>query len=172
MGGCRRPLPPLHRAPVRAAGPSPTLPPSRAALATPPPPAGGQSTPAASSTGTGRHHRGTGRPASAIDLTRVGGVAGFDDGLSVAPDGRVTGTHPHGTVDCAVPGRDGADPRHRPGAHDRPGSRHRPDRRERASGSGTTVDLGEAPGGDPLSTTARALLDDVQLPPDQRTLCR
>ena len=36
---------------------------------------------------------------------------------------------------------------------------------------GGAVDLGEAQGGDPLSTTARTLLDDVQLPPT-RTVCR
>jgi hypothetical protein len=34
------------------------------------------------------------------------------------------------------------------------------------------VPLGEAQGSDPLSTTARGLLDDVQLPADQRTVCR
>ena len=37
---------------------------------------------------------------------------------------------------------------------------------------GTTIDLGEAAGSDPLSTTAREVLDDVQLPADQRTVCR
>jgi hypothetical protein len=37
---------------------------------------------------------------------------------------------------------------------------------------GTTLDLGEAEGADPLSTTARSLLDDVQLPEGRRTLCR
>ncbi len=36
--------------------------------------------------------------------------------------------------------------------------------------AGTTIDLGEAQGSDPLSTTARALLDDVQLPPGAHRL--
>jgi hypothetical protein len=35
-----------------------------------------------------------------------------------------------------------------------------------------TADLGEAQGSDPLSTAARELLDDVQLPTAQRTVCR
>jgi hypothetical protein len=37
---------------------------------------------------------------------------------------------------------------------------------------GTTIDLGEAAGSDPLSTAAREVLDDVQLPETQRTVCR
>ncbi len=37
---------------------------------------------------------------------------------------------------------------------------------------GTTIDLGEAAGSDPLSTAAREVLDDVQLPQAQRTVCR
>ena len=36
---------------------------------------------------------------------------------------------------------------------------------------GTTFDLGEGQGDDPLTTAARSVLDDVQLPEGQRTVC-
>ena len=103
-------------------------------------------------------------------LARVGGVAGFQDVLVVAPDGRVTGTTRAGPVDCSVPA----------GtvqvlATAAPPTTGLNDGNDRIAASverdGTTLDLGEAQGTDPLSTAARELLDDVQLPQDQRAVC-
>ena len=133
---------------------------------------GQPSSPTASPTGT---RPGTsaapGGTASATDLRRTGGVAGFDDRLSVAADGRVTGSTRTASVDCAVPAETvqtlatAPAPTVAPAAGtDRMTVTLRRD--------GGAVDLGEAQGSDPLSTTARTLLDDVQLPPDQRTVCR
>ena len=133
---------------------------------------GQQSSPTASPTGT---RPGTtaapGGTASETDLRRTGGVAGFDDRLSVAADGAVTGSTRTASVDCAVPNETvqtlatAPAPTVAPAAGtDRMTVTLRRD--------GGVVDLGEAQGSDPLSTTARTLLDDVQLPPDQRTVCR
>ena len=47
-----------------------------------------------------------GGTASEVRLARVGGVAGFQDVLVVAPDGSVTGTTRAGAVDCTVPAGD------------------------------------------------------------------
>jgi hypothetical protein len=98
-------------------------------------------------------------------------VAGFLDVLVVAPDGHVTGTTRAGAVDCVVPAgtvqvlATAAPPTTGLNAgHDRIATSVERD--------GTTFDLGEAQGSDPLSTTARDLLDDVQLPGGQRTICR
>ena len=112
-----------------------------------------------------------GDTASATALRRSGGVAGFDDRLTVAPDGRVTGTTRTAPVDCAVAAQVAQTLAGAPAPSVAPAAGT--DRMTvvllRADGA---VDLGEAQGGDPLSTTARTLLDDVQLPPDQRTVCR
>jgi hypothetical protein len=113
----------------------------------------------------------TGTPASEVNLARVGGVAGFQDVLAVAPDGRVTGTTRNGAVDCTVPATTvqvlATAPPPTTGlnaGNDRIAASVERD--------GTTIDLGEAAGSDPLSTAAREVLDDVQLPEDQRTVCR
>ena len=125
-------------------------------------------TPPGTAAGTTSAPSGT---ASATGLRRTGGVAGFDDRLSVAADGRVTGSTRTASVDCAV-GTETAQtlatapaPTVAPAA----GTDRMTVTLRRDSGA---VALGEAQGSDPLSTTARALLDDVQLPPDQRTVCR
>ena len=109
--------------------------------------------------------------ASEVRLARVGGVAGFQDVLVVAPDGRVTGTTRGGSVSCTVPAQTvqvlataAAPTTGLNAGNDRIATSVERD--------GTTLDLGEAQGADPLSTTARSLLDDVQLPEGQRTLCR
>jgi hypothetical protein len=109
--------------------------------------------------------------ASEVKLARVGGVAGFQDVLTVAPDGRVTGTTRNGAVDCTVPAAmvqvlATAPP---PTTGLNAGNDRIAASVER---EGTTIDLGEAAGSDPLSTAAREVLDDVQLPEDQRTVCR
>jgi hypothetical protein len=106
-----------------------------------------------------------------VKLARVGGVAGFQDVLTVAPDGRVTGTTRNGAVDCTVPAAmvqvlATAPP---PTTGLNAGNDRIAASVER---EGTTIDLGEAAGSDPLSTAAREVLDDVQLPEDQRTVCR
>jgi len=98
-------------------------------------------------------------------------VAGFSDVLAVGPDGHVTGTTRNGTVDCTVPAATvlvlatAAAPTSGLNAGN-----------DRIAVSvereGSTSDLGEAQGGDPLSSTVRALLDDVQQPEGQRTVCR
>jgi hypothetical protein len=111
-----------------------------------------------------------GGPASEVRLARVGGIAGFQDVLVVAPDGRVTGTTRSGALDCTVPTATvlvlaTAPP---PTTGLNAGTDRIATSVER---EGTTFDLGEAQGTDPLSTAARTLLDDVQLPQDQRTLC-
>jgi len=110
-------------------------------------------------------------PASATELRRTGGVAGFDDRLSVAPDGHVTGTTRTTPVDCAVPAATVQTLATAPAPSVAPaaGADRMTVTVRRDSGA---VPLGEAQGSDPLSTTARGLLDDVQLPADQRTVCR
>lgn len=109
--------------------------------------------------------------ASEVRVARVGGVAGFQDDLGVAPDGHVTGTTRNGAVECTVPvetarvlATAAAPTTGLNAGNDRIAASV-----ERA---GTTIDLGEAQGSDPLSTTARELLDDVQQPEGQRTVCR
>ena len=133
---------------------------------------GQQPSPTASPrSGSGETTTVPGGAASATDLRRTGGVAGFDDRLSVAADGRVTGSTRAASVDCTVP--DGTvqtlatapAPTVAPAA----GTDRMTVTLRRDSGA---VDLGEAQGSDLLSSTARGLLDDVQLPPDQRTVCR
>ena len=111
-----------------------------------------------------------GATASEVRLARVGGVAGFLDVLTVAPDGRVTGTTRAGEVDCTVPATTvqvlatAAPPTTGLNAgNDRIATSLERD--------GTTFDLGEAQGSDPLSAAARTLLDDVQLPEARRTVC-
>ena len=111
------------------------------------------------------------RTASGVRLARVGGVAGFQEELSVAPDGAVTGTTRDGAVSCAVPAATvqvlATAPAPTTGlnaGNDRIAASVERD--------GTTIDLGEAAGSDPLSTTVREVLDDVRLPPDQRAVCR
>jgi len=112
-----------------------------------------------------------GDAASATALRRSGGLAGFDDRLAVAPDGRVTGTTRTASVDCAVAAQtvETLATAPAPSVAAAAGADRMTVTLLRDDG---TVDLGEAQGGDPLSTTARALLEDVQLPPDQRTVCR
>ncbi|HEU5454826.1 MAG TPA: hypothetical protein VFU85_03995 [Nocardioides sp.] len=128
------------------------------------------STPSPSGTPAGTSTE-PGDAASTTALRRSGGLAGFDDRLVVAPDGRVTGATRTASVECAVAAQTvetlatAAAPTVAPAA----GADRMTVTLVRGDG---TVDLGEAQGGDPLSTTARALLDDVQLPPDQRTVCR
>ncbi len=124
-------------------------------------------TPPASSTETTAVPSG---PASEVRLARVGGVAGFQDVLVVAPDGSVTGTTRSGQVDCTVPAATvqvlaTAAP---PTTGLNAGNDRIATSVER---EGTTFDLGEAQGTDPLSRAARTVLDDVQLPRDQRTVC-
>jgi hypothetical protein len=113
----------------------------------------------------------TGATASATSLRRTGGVAGFDDRLSVAADGVVSGTTRTAAVDCTVSAQTVRTLASAPPPSIAPAAGT--DRMEvtlrREDG---TVDLGEAQGADPLSTTARGLLDDVQRPQDQRTVCR
>ena len=84
---------------------------------------------------------------------------------------RVTGTTRTAPVDCAVAAQVAQTLASAPAPSVAPaaGADRMTVTLLRAAG---TVDLGEAQGGDPLSTTARTLLDDVQLPPDQRTVCR
>jgi hypothetical protein len=126
------------------------------------------------SSGSASPARPTTRPsptASDVRLARVGGVAGFQDTLVVAPDGAVTGTTKNGAVSCTVPAATvevlATAPPPTTGlnaGNDRIAASVERD--------GTTVDLGEAAGSDPLSTAAREVLDDVQLPQAQRTVCR
>jgi len=133
---------------------------------------GEQSTPGTSPTGSAAATTAEpGAPASATDLRRTGGVAGFDDRLSVAPDGHVTGTTRTASVDCAVPVTTVQTLATAPAPSVAPaaGTDRMTVSLRRASGA---VPLGEAQGSDPLSTTARGLLDDVQLPAEQRTVCR
>jgi hypothetical protein len=98
-------------------------------------------------------------------------VTGFQDVVAVAPDGRVTGTTRGGAVDCTVPAATvlvlataAAPTTGLNAGNDRIAAS--------VEREGTTIDLGEAQGGDPLSTTARELLDDVQRPAGERTVCR
>ncbi len=109
--------------------------------------------------------------ASGVRLARVGGVAGFQDVLVVGADGHVTGTTRAGEVDCTVPV--GTAQVLATAAPPTTGLNAGNDRiATSVERDGTTHDLGEGQGGDPLSQAARSLLDDVQLPQDQRTLCR
>ncbi|MFL6078612.1 MAG: hypothetical protein ACJ714_01655 [Ornithinibacter sp.] len=124
--------------------------------------------------GSGGPARPTARPgptASDVRLARVGGVAGFQDALVVAPDGRVSGTTKNGAVACTVP-----DATVQVLATAPPPTTGLDAGNDRIAASverdGTTIDLGEAAGSDPLSTAAREVLDDVQLPTAQRTVCR
>ena len=135
---------------------------------------GESSTPGSSSSSTSATASQTAAPsptASEVKLARVGGVAGFQDTLVVAPDGTVTGTTKNGAVDCTVPAATvqvlATAPAPTTGlnaGNDRIAASVERD--------GTTIDLGEAAGSDPLSTAAREVLDDVQLPDAQRTVCR
>jgi len=133
---------------------------------------GGPGTPASSPTGSPAATTGEpGRAASATALRRSGGVAGFDDRLSVAADGRVTGTTRSATVECEVP--DETVQTLATAAAPAPAPAAGTDRMTvTLARDGGPVALGEAQGTDALSTTARTLLDDVQLPPGTRTLCR
>lgn len=112
-----------------------------------------------------------GGTASEVALERTGGVAGFADRLEVAADGHVTGTTRSATVDCRVPGETVQTLATAPAPTVAPaaGTDRMTVTLHRDAGQ---VDLGEAQGSDPLSTTARTLLDDVQLAPAHRTLCR
>lgn len=112
-----------------------------------------------------------GGTASPVALNRTGGVAGFADDLEVAADGHVTGTTRSAGVDCRVPAETARTLATAPAPTVAPaaGTDRMTVTLRRDSGR---VDLGEAQGSDPLSTTARTLLDDVQLPPGGRTLCR
>ncbi|MGL5818647.1 MAG: hypothetical protein ACRCYR_13865 [Phycicoccus sp.] len=106
-----------------------------------------------------------------LTLTRTGGVAGFTDALFVQSDGAVVGSTNAGAVECRAPAEltrtlaDGTPPSVPPAAG--------ADRIEvvlvRSSGE---VALGEAQGRDAVSEAARSLLDDVQKPEAQRTVCR
>jgi len=135
---------------------------------------GESSTPAGSGTSASPTASPTASPsptASDVRLARVGGVAGFQDTLAVAPDGAVTGTTKNGAVSCTVPVATvqtlATAPAPTTGlnaGNDRIAASVERD--------GTTIDLGEAAGSDPLSTAARQVLDDVQLPAAQRTVCR
>lgn len=133
---------------------------------------GQQPTPATTPVGTpGATTAAPNDTASEVRLARVGGVAGFQDVLVVAPDGHVTGSTRDGPVTCSVPAQTvqvlaSAPP---PTTGLNSGNDRIATSVER---DGTTLDLGEAEGADPLSTTARSLLDDVQLPEGRRTLCR
>lgn len=132
----------------------------------------GAGSPSAAATGSpGVPASSPGATASEVRLARVGGVAGFQDALAVAPDGSVSGSTRGGAVDCTVPVATAqvlatAAP---PTTGLNAGNDRIATSVERG---GTTYDLGEAQGSDPLSTTARELLDDVQQPEGQRTLCR
>jgi hypothetical protein len=106
-----------------------------------------------------------------LRLARVGGLAGFQDVLAVGVDGHVTGTTRNGTVDCTVSAATvlvlataGAPTTGLNAGNDRIAASVERD--------GDTIDLGEAAGSDPLSTTARELLDDVQQAEGQRRVCR
>jgi hypothetical protein len=134
---------------------------------------GESSTPGGSS-GSGSPVRPTATPsptASDVRLARVGGIAGFQDTLAVAPDGAVTGTTKNGAVACTVPAATVQTLATAP-----PPTTGLNAGNDRIAASverdGTTIDLGEAAGSDPLSTAAREVLDDVQLPQAQRTVCR
>jgi hypothetical protein len=134
---------------------------------------GESSTPAGSS-GSGSPVRPTATPsptASDVRLARVGGIAGFQDTLAVAPDGALTGTTKNGAVACTVPAATVQTLATAP-----PPTTGLNAGNDRIAASverdGTTIDLGEAAGSDPLSTAAREVLDDVQLPQAQRTVCR
>jgi len=133
----------------------------------------GQSTgPAATPAGTpGAPTASPSGPASATALDRTGGVSGFADRLTVAADGHVTGTTRSGSVDCRVPATAATTLASAPAPTVPPaaGTDRMTVTVTRDEGP---ADLGEAQGSDPLSTTARQLLDDVQLPTAQRTVCR
>ncbi len=136
-------------------------------------PAGEDASPLApgSSQPAGTASPGTTGPASEVRLARVGGLAGFQDVLVVEPDGHVTGTTRAGAVDCVIPA--GTVQVLATAAPPTTGLNAGNDRiASSVERGGTTFDLGETQGSDPLSTTARALLDDVQQPEGQRTLCR
>ena len=108
---------------------------------------------------------------SAVVVTRTGGLAGVDDELSVTADGAVTGSTRSGPVTCTVPAATvtvlATAPA--PSAAPAAGTDRLTVLLDRTPDA---VELGEAQGSDPLSVTVRALLDDVQLPPQQRTVCR
>ena len=110
-------------------------------------------------------------PTYPVVLVRTGGLAGYEDHLSVASTGAVTGTTRSGAVACTVP---------QATAHTLAGA-PAPTPSVRAGSDvirvvlrrgAQVVDLGEGQGGDPLSEAARALLDDVQQPANARTVCR
>jgi hypothetical protein len=131
---------------------------------------GGPSSPAASS-GSASPTTAPSPAASEVKLARVGGVAGFSDVLVVAPDGAVTGTTKNGAVSCTVPEATVQTLATAPAPTT--GLNAGNDRiAASVEREGTTIDLGEAAGSDPLSTAAREVLDDVQLPQVQRTVCR
>ncbi len=107
-----------------------------------------------------------------VVLTRTGGLAGYDDRLEVAPDGAVTGTTRGGEVTCRV-ASDLATILATGVAPSPAGPAAGTDRMTVTLTRGaTSVPLGEAQGGDPLSEAARTLLDDVQQPANARTVCR
>ncbi len=133
---------------------------------------GASSTPGGSGTSASPTASASASPtASDVRLSRVGGVAGFSDMLAVSPDGAVTGTTKNGAVSCTVPAATVQTLATAP-----PPTTGLNAGNDRIAASverdGTTIDLGEAAGSDPLSTAAREVLNDVQLPDAQRTVCR
>ncbi len=111
-------------------------------------------------------------PPTPAVLTRTGGLAGYDDRLEVAPDGSVTGTTRAAQVTCRV-AADLAGTLTTAAPPSPAGPAAGTDRMTvTLTRAGTSIPLGEAQGGDPLSEAARTLLDDVQQPADARTVCR
>ncbi len=105
-------------------------------------------------------------------LTRTGGLAGFDDRLEVSPDGRVRGTTRTGEVDCGADVLVLTNLSQAPAPPSPPPAAGTDRMTVTLTRDGTSIPLGEAQGGDPLSEAARTLLDDVQQPADARTVCR
>ena len=156
MGGCRPPPPAAPVRPARRPGRSRRAGPGRllatAACGQDPPLR--RRRPRRDRSGTRRRREPSGT-ASEVRLARVGGVAGFQDVLVVAPDGRVTGTTRAGAVDCTVPA--GTVQVLATAAPPTTGLNAGNDRiATSVERDGTTFDLGEAQGTDPLSTAARA----------------
>lgn len=118
----------------------------------------------------------TGSPTTAypITITRVGGLAGFDDHLVVTADGTVTGTTRAGSVSCRLDDALVTGLATHLGTVPTAGTGPTTGTDSivvTVSAGGATVDLGGA-GTDPLSLAVSALLADLTLPADQRSRCR
>lgn len=117
----------------------------------------------------------TGSEGFPIVLTRTGGIAAFDDRLTITSDGSVTGRTRSGDVSCrltaATTNELAAALRGATNAPPPPTSRS--DLMSiTVSFGGKVLDLGEATERTPAARQVSLLLGDITAPPAQRTLCR